>query len=136
MMNFAHFTVALAIATACLTGCGSGTVGSIRGQISVNGAPAEAGAVSFRPADSPTSRGAGAAISAGQFQLSGEHGLKPGKYMVSAQVSKSTGKTFNDPQKGPIPVMQSLTLTDSPKEVEITADNADQLEIAFTASRK
>ena len=139
MMNLTHFTAftaTLGIAAVCLTGCGSGTVGGIRGQVLVDGAPAEAGSVSFRPADNPTSRGAGAAISAGQFQLSNDHGLAPGTYMVSAQVSKSTGKTFNDPQKGPGPVMQSLALTDSPKEVEITADNADQLEIAFTASRK
>lgn len=135
MMNLTHISVALAISAACLTGCGSGSVGSVGGQISVDGAPAEVGTVSFRAADNPTSRGAGAAISDGQFQLPNDHGLKPGKYMVSAEVSKSTGKTFNDPQKGPVPVMQPLTLSDSPKEIEITADNADQLEIAFTSGK-
>lgn len=135
MMNSTHIAIALAIATACLTGCGSGSVGSVGGRISVDGAPADVGTVSFRPAESPTSRGAGAPINAGAFQLPGDHGLKPGKYMVSAEVSKSTGKTFNDPQKGPVPVMHTLTLTDSPKEVEITADNADELEIAFTSGK-
>ena len=135
MINSTHIAIALAIATACLTGCGSGSVGSVGGQISVDGAPAEVGTVSFRPAESPTSRGAGAVINAGAFQLPGDHGLKPGKYMVSAEVSKSTGKTFNDPQKGPVPVMQSMTLTDSPKEVEISADNAAQLEISFTSGK-
>ena len=135
MMNSTPIAIAFAIAAACLTGCGSGSVGAVGGQVSVDGAPAEVGAISFRPAESPTSRGAGALIDGGAFQLPGDHGLKPGKYMVSAEVSKSTGKTFNDPQKGPVPVMQPLTLSDSPKEIEITADNADQLEIAFTSGK-
>jgi hypothetical protein len=135
MMYSTHrITAVLAIVAASLTGCGSGDVGSVQGRVSVNGAPAEVGTVSFRPADNPTSRGAGAAISAGQFQLPNDHGLKPGKYMVSAEVSKSTGKTFNDPQKGPVPVMQPLTLKDSPQEVEITSDNAGNLTLEFHAS--
>lgn len=132
MMNYKHIAAALAVSSCCLAGCGSGTVGSVGGQVTVDGAPAEIGTISLKPTDNPTGRGAGAAISAGQFQLAGDHGLKPGKYMVSAQISKSTGKTFNDPQKGQVPVLQSVTLTDSPKEVEITGDNADQLTLSFT----
>jgi hypothetical protein len=136
MMNFKYFAAALAVTTVCYSGCGAGAVGNVSGQVSIDGVPAETGAVSFRPADSPTSRGAGAAINAGQFQLAADHGLKPGKYLVSAEVSKATGKTFNDPQKGPVPVMQSVALADSPQEVEITSDNGDELQIAFSTKAK
>ena len=119
-----------------LSGCGSGSIGGVRGQVTVDGAPAEMGTVDFKPVNDPTGRGAGAAIDAGQFELGEDHRLQPGKYAVSAQLSKSTGKTFNDPQKGPVPVLQPLTLSDSPKEIEVTADNAGQLQIAFTSASK
>jgi hypothetical protein len=54
--------------------------------------------------------------------------------MISAEASKPTGKTFNDPQKGAVPVMQPLLLKDSPQEVEITSDNADDLALEFHTS--
>lgn len=119
-----------------LAGCSSGNVGSVTGQVTVDGAPVQMGSLDFKPVSNPTSRGAGAAISAGRFELGEGHGLQPGKYAVTAQVSKSTGKTFNDPQKGPVPVLQPLTLSDSPQEIEINGDNADQLQIHFTSAKK
>ncbi len=130
-MNFNYRAAALATALACASGCGSATVGAVRGQLAVDGAPAEVGTLSFRPADGSSSRGAGAAISGGQFQLAGDHGLMPGKYMVSAQLSKSTGKTVNDPQMGPTPVMAQMALRDSPQEVELSASNASELSLEF-----
>lgn len=136
MMNSRFRAIALTGLFCSLMGCGSGSVGAVRGQVTVDGAPAEMGAVDFKPVGNPTGRGAGASISAGQFELGENHGLEPGKYAVSAQVSKATGKTFNDPQKGQVPVLQSLTLSDSPKEIEITGDNASQLQIDFTSAGK
>lgn len=119
-----------------LAGCGSGSIRSVRGQVTVDGVPAEMGTIDFKSISNPTGRGAGAAINEGQFELGEGHGLQPGKYAVSAQVSKSTGKTFSDPQKGPVPVLQPFALADSPKEIEVTADNAGQLQIAFTSASK
>lgn len=135
MMNLQLNAFAILVASVCLTGCGSGSIGSVAGQVTVDGAPAEVGAISFTPADNPTSRGAGAVISGGQFQLGNAHGLAPGKYMASAQISKATGKTFNDPQKGPVPVMAPVALVDSPQEVEILGANASELQIAFTTKK-
>src|SRR5688500_13296358 len=94
-----HHFVTRFTAEACLalsTGCGAGgDLGSISGTITVDGAPVEIGTIHFRPADAPDSRGAGASIEAGRFQLPTEHGLKPGKYEVSVQASQKTGQTYN-----------------------------------------
>lgn len=126
----------LATIATSLTGCGSGTVGSIGGQATVDGAPIETGTISFKPADNPAGRGVGAALTAGSFEIPGTNDLKPGKYLATVQAMKSTGKTRNDPQRGPVPVVESLELTDSPQEVEITNANAQELQIAFTTKKK
>lgn len=114
------------------TGCGgSGVLEDIRGTVSVDGAPADLGTVQFRPADTPGARGAGAAIKAGKFQLSADHGLKEGTYSVIVQATKNTGKTIQDPQRGAVPQLAQQTLLDSPKEVEVTSENAANLSLAF-----
>ena len=133
MRTIHHLTATLLLACTSLAGCGSSGLTSVRGQVTVDGAPAESGTISFKPAANPTGRGVGAALSAGQFELGGDQSLEPGKYVVAVHVMKATGKTFNHPHKGQVPVLQSVTLADSPKEVEVTSDNADQLQIAFTA---
>lgn len=129
-------TLVLTVGSVALTGCGSGAVGAIGGQVAIDGAPAEAGTISFKPADNPTGRGFGGALNAGRFELPSNDAMKPGKYIVAVQAMKSTGKTFNDPQRGPVPVQQSLELADSPQEVEVTSENAQQLQLAFTVKKK
>lgn len=116
---------------AVLVGCGSGSVGSVGGQVLVDGAAAEIGTITFTSAENPTGRGAGGAISEGRFVVSASEGMKPGKYLVVVQAMKSTGKTRNDPQKGEVPVLQSLELVDSPQEVEVTSANAAELTVDF-----
>lgn len=126
-------TLILAVLLANLVSCSSSnSLGEVHGQVSVDGAAVDVGSISFKPAENPSSRGSGAAIKAGQFQLGPTHGLKPGKYLVAVDASKPTGKTFKDPQRGDVPVLQSLEIVDSPQEVEITGENSRQLNIAFT----
>lgn len=117
----------------CLSpGCdSSGTVGRVRGAVSVDAAPVDIGTISFRPAASPGVRGSGAAIVAGNFQLPADHGLKPGAYRVTVQASKKTGKIIQDPQRGKVPELATLTLIDSPQEVELSHDNAANLSLTF-----
>ena len=127
----------LAVSLANLVSCSSSnSLGEVRGQVAVDGAAVEVGSISFRPAENPGSRGSGAAVKAGQFQLGPKHGLKAGKYLVAVDASKPTGKTFKDPQRGDVPVLQPLEIVDSPQEVEITGENSGQLNIAFTTRRK
>jgi hypothetical protein len=132
MMN-KTFTLALVAlgSAATLSGCSSGAVGTVAGQVTVDGAPAEIGTITFKPADNPTGKGAGGAMTAGRFELQGAEEMKPGKYLVSAQAMKATGKMLNDPQRGPVPKLQSLTLADSPQEIEVTSANANALTIDF-----
>lgn len=126
----------LILGLVALTGCGSGSVGTVGGQVAIDGAPAETGTITFTPAENPTGRGVGGALSAGQFELRNADGMKPGKYLVTVQAMKSTGKMLNDPQRGPVPKLQALELTDSPQEVEITSANAQELQLAFATKKK
>lgn len=117
-------------------GCGSGSVGTIGGQVVVDGVPVETGTISFKPAENPTGRGFGGALAEGRFEIPGDANMKPGKYLVAVVAMRATGKTFNDPQRGPVPVLQTLELADSPKEVEVASGNAGQLQISFAAKKK
>ncbi len=136
MMQNNLLRTVLACGVFVMAGCGTESVGTIGGQVVVDGAPVETGTVSFRPAENPTGRGSGGALSDGRFEIPGDEVMKPGKYLVSVVAMKATGKTFNDPQRGPVPVMQPIELADSPQEVEITSENAGQLQISFTAKKK
>jgi hypothetical protein len=101
--------------------------------VNVDGAPVDIGTIHFKPADNPGGRGAGAAIETGRFQLASGHGIKPGNYSVMVQASKTTGKTFQDPQRGAVPQLAPQALVDSPQEVEVTSENADNLVLKFHA---
>jgi hypothetical protein len=117
-------------------GCGSGSVGAVSGQVTIDGVAAETGTISFKPAETPTGKGFGGAVSAGRFELPSNDGMRPGKYLVAVMAMKSTGKTLNDPQRGPVPMLQALELADSPQEVEITGANAQQMQLAFATKKK
>jgi hypothetical protein len=106
---------------------------AVGGVVNVDGTPVDIGTIQFKPTDNPGGRGAGAAIETGRFQLASGHGIKPGNYSVMVQASKNTGKTFQDPQRGPVPQLAPLTLLDSPQEVEVTSENAGNLVLTFHA---
>jgi hypothetical protein len=137
-MSNQHYSFVLLILSCgvALTGCSSGAIKTIGGQVTVDGAPADTGTISFKPADNPTGRGIGGALTAGRFELPGSANLKPGKYLVSAQLSKLTGKTFNDPQKGKVPEIKMLNLVDSPQEIEISSDNSTELQLTFSTKSR
>lgn len=114
---------------------GGGGLGEVNGRVAVDGTPVDAGTIHFRPTDQPKGRSAGAAITAGEFKLGAAHGLNPGKYAVTVQAARSTGKIVKDPQRGEIPVLQPLELNDSPKVFELTGENAGSVELSFTSER-
>ncbi|RIK78453.1 MAG: hypothetical protein DCC67_11540 [Planctomycetota bacterium] len=130
-MQLTGLLACLGLAAAC---GGRGELGDVGGVVNVDGAAVDVGTIQFKPADNPGGRGAGAAIEAGRFQLASGHGMKPGKYSVMVQASKNTGKTFQDPQRGPVPQLAPLTLANSPQEVEVTSENADHLVLEFRSS--
>lgn len=136
MQKTLSLLLSLASGILLTVGCGSGSVKTIGGQVVVDGAPVEKGTISFKPAENPTSRGFGGAVSAGRFEIPGDANMKPGKYLVAVVAMKATGKTFNDPMQGPVPEIQTLELADSPKEVEVASENADQLQLTFATKKK
>ncbi|MEN6407053.1 MAG: carboxypeptidase-like regulatory domain-containing protein [Thermoguttaceae bacterium] len=71
------------------------------GMVSLDGEPFVGAVISFRPAPGAGGHTSGAATdSAGNFSVSAAKGLMPGKYVVSIQKWKGTGRTFKDPQSG------------------------------------
>jgi hypothetical protein len=124
----------IAVVLGCLASCiscSSNEVGEVRGQVTVDGAPVDAGTIQFKPSATPGARGAGAAIKAGEFALAPDAALTPGSYSVVIQASEDTGKILKDPQRGDVHIMQSLAVIDSPKEVEVTSENAASLQLSF-----
>jgi len=104
--------------------------------VTVDGRPVETGTISLQPTGSPGARGTGGAINAGKFELKAKDGLPPGKLTVAVQASKKTGRLLKDPQRGDVPELASLTLIDSPKEVELSSGNAGNLALEFSTGRK
>jgi hypothetical protein len=114
-----------------VVGCGpaDGRV-ALSGKVMMDGQPATGASISFRPLRKEGNT-AGIMLDQGRFELSADKGLLPGKYLVSVQAYRETGRTFDDPQRGSkmpelVPV-QLLSI--DPAEIEIAADQPNVFEI-------
>ena len=83
-----------------MTGCSSNGRNAVSGDVTLDGKPMKDGSISFRPAPGNDSNTAGGTISNGKFYLPANHGLKPGKYMVTIQAVQLTGRKIKDPETG------------------------------------
>lgn len=118
-----------------LTACGSGgDFSSLSGTVSVDGTPVESGTVHFQSKTSSKSSG-GATVAGGAFNVVSAEGLEPGEYEVVLQAYRKTGRTINDPQKGKVEVTETLTPTDSPKSMQVTAENSQNLALDFSTGK-
>ena len=103
--RFAHGVALLsAFALLALLGC-SGSDGrvSVSGTVTLDGKPLDSGSISFRPAPGTSANSSGGRITGGSYELPAEQGLKPGKYLVTVQAFRKTGKMVEDPQMGTVP---------------------------------
>jgi hypothetical protein len=107
----------------------------IAARVLVDGAPMDSGTLRLDPADG-SGKGAGGMVEQGVLQLPSGHGLQPGKYRVTATAFKKTGKTINDYQRGAVAEMVQLNLADSPREIELSTENAGDLAIEFTSAAR
>jgi hypothetical protein len=129
----AHSTIILAISAFCL-GCGvDDELTGISGTVSIDGLAAESGTIHFQPVAESQSRGAGASINAGAFEVSDRLTLKPGEYKVVIQAFKRTEKIFKDPQRGDVPVTVVIDVADSPKRINVTSENFQALSLTFAS---
>ncbi|MDB5306121.1 MAG: hypothetical protein JWO38_323 [Gemmataceae bacterium] len=88
---------AVALATGLLVaagGCGNGGGGraAVRGKVTLDGQPVEAGLISFVPAEGTKGPSAGAAVSQGEYEVQGDNLPVPGAYRVEIKAQKKTGK--------------------------------------------
>ncbi len=83
-----------------LGGCGRTYDGSQRyplsGKVSYDGAPIDAGTISFLPVDGAELRVSGGEIVDGAYSVPEERGANAGKYRVEIHWAKKTGKKYFD----------------------------------------
>ncbi len=118
----------------CISCSGGGTIDGVKGTVTVDGSPVEAGTISLR-ADGASGPPAGGAINAGQFTVTSRKPLPTGSYTVTVQASKKTGRTTKDPQRGDIEELRPLELADSPQQIQLTTNNATNLALSFKSGR-
>ena len=120
-MRFRHAgaAVALAAALALLAGCSGDKMGEVTGTVTVDGAPAERGGLTFIPADgkSPT---AGCEIVGGKYSAK----VPPGTAKVQVRVPKVTGKKkmYNTPDSPFQDVLTEVLPAKYNEQTELTLD--------------
>jgi hypothetical protein len=69
---------------ALLCGCSRGSTGyeAVSGSVTFEGKPLNEGTIQFFTTDEHPTAVAGANIAGGNYKVPGDHGLKPGKYLV------------------------------------------------------
>ncbi len=86
-----YLLLILAPAILFFAGCGSGASGvPVEGTVNINGAPLEAGSITFVSKDGAVT--GGDVISAGKYNVGAIAGLKPGDYDVKINWRKKTGR--------------------------------------------
>ena len=133
-MNKFNICVLLLLAAVLMAGCsgGDGRKG-LSGTVTVNGQPLETGSINFRPAPGTKGNTSGCAIENGEFTIAAEDGLPVGKYKVTVQAFRKTGRMVQDPQMGRVPDMQPVSFMEAGTlEAEITADGDNRFEFKLT----
>lgn len=102
------FIVGICIGMASiLIGCGSApTAGRqpLSGEVLLDGQPLDEGMIHFEPSiDSKLRLDTGAVITKGKYQLPAEHGLPPGKYIVSISSRTKDTRSADEAMKGAEP---------------------------------
>jgi hypothetical protein len=121
-------------AIALIGGCdASGSMSTVSGTVSVDGAPVDVGTISLRPKEGDQVKGVGGAIENGSFQLTAEKGLPPGTYDVFVLASKKTGRVVKDPQRGDIAELKQINLQNSPQEIQLDSNCASELKLEFVS---
>ncbi len=102
MSSFPRVTAVWLVATGLLvlTGCGSVPV-KIRGKVTLNGTPVEAGTITFIPEDQTKGRSGGASIAQGAYQVDAGNPPPPGMYRIEITAPKKTGNKI--PAGSPAP---------------------------------
>jgi hypothetical protein len=128
-------TMTFALLLLTLLGCSSDGRLAVSGTVTLDGKPLEKAAISFQPAAGSEGHSAGGQITNGKFLLPADHGLKPGKYFVTVQAFKETGRMVVDPQFGiKVPEQVMVECKEAGKlEATVTAGAANQFDFRLTS---
>ena len=118
-----------ALAILLVVGCSSEDL-AVRGRVSADSTPVDSGTITFQQADRgrPTF---GTAVRQGAFDFGKQKGFIAGTYHASVEGFQPTGRMINDYQRGAIPEMAPLVLSQNSIAVSISAENAQGLELDF-----
>jgi hypothetical protein len=126
-------TTAFALLLLALVGCSRDGRLSASGTVTLDGKPLESGVISFRPAAGGAGHSAGGQIEKGGFHLAAAHGLTPGKYLVTIQSFKLTGRTIVVPQ-GKVPERVLVEYKEAGKiEATVAAGANNQFDFKLTS---
>ena len=75
-----------------LAGCSKENRGAVSGKVTLDGAPLEAGSITFVPIEGTSSPSAGATLEKGAYTISTAQGPMPGAFRVEIKSPKKTGK--------------------------------------------
>ena len=114
--------ITFALLLFALVGCSRDGRLAASGTVTLDGKPLESGAITFKPAPGSEGHSAGGSLENGQFQLAAEHGLKPGKYFVTIQSFKLTGR-----------MVVVLLIGKVPERVLVKYKEANKLEATLAA---
>ena len=116
-----------------LAGCSRDGRMAASGTITLDGKPLASGAITFQPAPGSDGHSAGGQIANGRFELAAQHGLKPGKYLVTVQTFKLTGRMVEDPQRGKVPEMVAVKFNEVGKlEATVAAGATNRFDFQLT----
>lgn len=73
-------------------GCGSGGQGELSGEVTLDGAPLEQGAILLTPLDASKGAATGGEIKSGRYALTGKQAPFAGTYKVEIRANKKTGR--------------------------------------------
>ncbi len=108
----------------------------VRGVVTLDGHPLLRGSINFRPAPGNHAPSSGCTIDQGEFTLPAAHGLKPGKYLVTIQAFRKTGKMIDDPQMGKIDDIAPIEFQEPmPLEATVSVESANRFEFSLTTHR-
>ena len=73
-------------------GCGAGRQGELSGEVTLDGAPLEHGAILLTPVDAATGAATGGEIKGGRYALTGKRAPLAGAYKVEIRANKKIGR--------------------------------------------
>ena len=127
------------LSVAMLDGCSrSDSRQSLSGVVTLDGKPLEDATISFQPVPGNPGTTSGAATNNdGGFSISADKGLKPGKYTVTIQKWKGTGRTFRERHTGKsVEITAPVEFKEAGKlEVTVAADRVNHFEFRLTSAK-